>query len=391
MSKLACNIVSYRPDPDMLAARFRPCHVEGLLHQAATLIDRCLDDFREYSSLNYDWHRFYADLETQEKQLDLDKRREPEGAFVEETRAAHGRENDDESEVMTFAHTTEEKRTEIRLAMAEASYRKSCLELRAEAVQRKKELSAPGRPFALDEQRDLTLKRLCRDYEEAVNRACVAEEGLKKVFGQVGVASPLPPEAETLGTSITNLSIWIRNCTEWLVGYQQLEQSFTRVISVRSLLNRSAWVQLKQARDSFSIRLQVPVELFRGYDNCRLKGVGAALIGEAGKVPWSISLRLPEEAVYVRAGQQVEVDQTTLPACLLGRVENRRSIHPVEICGATSLINASPLGRLAPGGMWSLDIFKPAGANSESFGHLEDVVLEIYTAGAPQRGVGWSL
>ena len=391
MSKLACNIVSYRPDPDLLAARFRPCQVEVLLEQAATLIERCLQDFREYSSLNYDWHWFHSDLETQEKQLDLDKRREPEGGAAEEAGAAHGREDDDEPHVTTFAHSSDEKRTEIRLAMAEAAFRKSSLELRAEGVQRKKELAAPGRPFAIDEQRDLTLKRLCRDYEEAVNRACVAEEGLRKIYGQVEVASPLPSEAETLGASITNLSIWIRNAMEWLIGYQQLEQSFTRTVSVRSLLNRSAWVQLKQARDSFSTKLQVPAELFRGYDNCRLRGVGAALIGEAGKVPWSINLRLPEEAVYVRSGRHVEVDQATLPVCLLGRVENRRSIHPVEMCGATSLINASPLGRLAPGGMWSLDIFKPAGANSESFGHLEDVVLEIYAAGAPQGGVGWSL
>ncbi|HBG05584.1 MAG: hypothetical protein A2075_12900 [Geobacteraceae bacterium GWC2_58_44] len=392
MCALACNIVSYRPDPDLLAANFRPWHVEALLYQAATLMDRCLVDFREYSSLDYEWNQFKTDLEVQEKQLDLDKIGEAEGEAEIEAEGVADKEvvsaqdeavSSEESQegVEENAEVTE---AEPALALAAAPIVKSTLQLRAEAVQRKKELAGPGRPFALDEQRDLTLKRVCRDYEEGLNRACVAYEGLKTIFGLVGLASPLRPESETLATSITQLSIWIRNAIEWLVEYQHLEQAFTRVVSVRSLLNRSAWVQLKQARDSFSTKLQVPADLFRGYDNCRLRGIGASLIGEAGKVPWSIVLRLPDDAVYERSGQMVDVDQSSRAFCLLGRVENRRSVHPVEICGETTLLNASPVGRPNPPASWSLEIFKPAGATSESFGHVEDVVLEIQVSGYPR-------
>ena len=389
MSKLACNIVLYRPDPDMLATNFRYWQIEVLLHQAEALITRCLRDFRIYSSLDFQWHQFEADLEAQEIKLGLFNQpvtkdifdREvaaPRSEYISPDIALEPPEEPEESEILTLVEPIEAKSEEEPVI-------KTSLELRTEALQRKKELAAPGRPFALDEQRDLALKRLCRDYEEAVNRACVAEEGLKKLYDQAGVSSPLPSEAETLGTSITNLAIWIRNASEWLVEYHQMEQPFTRAISVRSLLNRNSWALLKHSRDNYSLKLQVPADLFRGHYNCHLRGIAAALVGEAGTVPWSIILRLPDEALYERAGQSEDVDQSSRATCLLGRVESRRSPRPPEVCGVTTLLNASPVGRSTPGGMWSLDIIKPVGANSESFHHIEDIVLEIYAVGIPQK------
>ena len=401
MSKLACNIVSYRPDPDMLAAKFRFWDVEALLDQAATLMDRCIVDFREYSSLDFAWNQFRTDLETQEKQLDLDMRCEaqysfgreepvaeeeppPTGEPVEEP-AAEEPAAEEEGEPEEAVEAAPEPAPEPAPEAGTVSFAKRNLDLRAEALQRKKELAAPGRPFALDGQRDLVLKRLCRDYEEAVNRAVVAEEGLKKIYDHAGLSSPLPSEAEALGASITNLSMWIRDAIEWLEGYRQMEQAFTRVVSVRSIVGRHTWAQVKHARESFSLKLQVPVELFRGYDNCRLRGLAASLIGEAGTVPWSINLRLPEDAVYERSGQVVEVDQSALPSCYFGRVENRRSARPTEICGADTLNNASPIGGSGQRGFWSLEILKPLGAASETFGNVEDVVLEINVVGIPQK------
>jgi hypothetical protein len=393
MSALACNIAIYRPDPDMLATKFRPWHVETLLTEAGTLIDRCLEEFKYYSSLDYDWNAFQLDLETQEKKLGLVKHEAGEVVTTESTTpqetedfANVSQEPIEDLDADMAARSVELRPEEEQVALetAGASFSTS-LEVREDEVRRKQALSAPGRPLALNEQRDLALKRLCRDYEEAVNRVCVAEEGLKTYYGHAGPSSAISYEAETLGTSITNLSIWIRNSIEWLAGYQLQEQAFTRVVSVRALLNRNAWVQLKHTRDSFSTKLQVPADLFRGYDNCRIRGIGASLIGEAGTVPWSIMLRLPDEALYERPGQSVDVDQSRLASCLLGRVENRRSSQPLEIYGVTTLINASPIGRSNQAGMWSLEIIKPWGVSSESFSQLEDVVLEINTVGTPQK------
>jgi len=392
MSELACNIVLYRPDPELLAARFNYWHIEALLYQADTLITRCIKEFRDYSSLDYAWNQFEIDLETQEKKLGLYN--PPAGKDIfdrsvaqeEGSISAATEESQEETEILTLVEPVEADQAVTE--PDETSGFRSSLDFRTEAFQRKKALSSPGRPFALYEQRDLTLKRLCRDYEEAVDRACVAEEGLKKLYNQTGQASPLPSEAETLGTSITTLSAWIRNSLAWLVAYRQREQAFTRVVSVRSLMNRNAWALVKHSRDSYATRLQVPADLFRGYDNCHVRGVAASLVGEAGTVPWTVMLRLPDEALYENSGQSVEVDQSGRNSCLLGRVENHRSARPPELCGVESLLDASPVGRSTQGGLWTLEIVKPAGANSESFGHLEDLVLEITVAGIPQKPAG---
>ena len=383
MRELACNVVAYRPDRQMLASNFRPWHVAALLDQAATLIDRCLQDFDKFCTLQYEWNRLWNDLKSEERQLEF-YRSEAEGGPETETASSPGWvwHSEEPRESLEGAGQDLSESAQQPSTHAEpAARRRSSHDLQAEALQRKKELSAPGGPFALDERRDHALKRLCRDYEEAVNRACVAEEGLKLYYDHFEPSSPLPPEDQALGASITHLANWIRNANEWLARYRQKEDAFTRVVSVRSLLARNAWVQLKQARDSFSAKLQIPANLFREHDNCRLRGVGASLIGEAGKVPWSIVLKLPEQALYQRSGQIVEADQSGRPPCFLGRVENRRSLRPLEICGVSSWINASPLGRSTAAGLWSLEMFKPMGATSESFGHVEDLVLEIDAVG----------
>jgi hypothetical protein len=395
MSELSCNIAMYHPNLKVLASRYRNWHVEAILEDAAALIERCLADYKEYSSLDYAWNRFQLELRIQEKQLVLDLQNEPEQPAAEEAPAAQEEaeptaqsesESAEEAPGEGAETAPEEKEPQLEAAAA-LDIPKNKLELRTEAVRRKRELSSPGQPFALNDQRDITLKRLCRDYEEGVNRAWVAEQGLRKYYDHGELPSPLPTEAETLSESITNLAIWIRNAREWLVRYHQHEESFTRVISVRSFLGRNAWALLKHARDSHSIKLPLPPELFRGHDNCHLRGIGAYLVGEAGTVPWSMLVRLPEEALYDRWGQTVEVDQTGRSSCLLGRVENRKSPHPVEICGATSLLNASPIGRNTPGGVWLLELYKPAGGSAESFSHIEDIVLELQAVGIPQRSM----
>lgn len=393
MSKLACNIVSYRPEPAMLAANFSTWQAEALLFEAAALLERCVADFKEYSSLDRAWKSYRNDLEILEKEVELDLRLaeerapEREASPVTELEEQAGEPKGGE-EAGQEGRAHEEGEAEAPPAAEPVpgpEPAETFLGLRTEAVRRKKELSAPGGPFALDEQRDLVLRRLCRDYEEAVNRVSVAEEGLKMQYGYDGEPSPLTSWAETLGVSITSLSIWTRNAIEWLVRYRRREQAFTRAVSVRAILNRNAWGQLRHARDSFSVKLQLPAELFQGFDNCRLRGVSASLIGEAGTVPWSVLLRLPEAALFVRSGQKVDVDQSSLPPCLLGRVENRRSVRRSEFCGMVSHANASPIGRPTNEGLWSLDLLRPVGSASELFAQVDDLVIEIKTAGMPQN------
>lgn len=391
MSKLACNIVSYRPDPAFLAANFSPWHAEALLCEAATLLDRCLADFKEYSSLDRGWRSYQNDLEILEKEVELDLRRAAEETPVEESPVEEKAPAPEPEPVQQEAsgEEAEGERGEAEgepppaEALEEEGVPDTFLGLRTEAVRRKKELAAPGGPFALDEQRDLVLRRLCRDYEEAVNRVSVAEEGIRLIYGYDGDPNPLSSWADTLADSVTSLAIWTRNALEWLARYQRKEQSFTRAFSVRALMNRNAWGQLRHARDSFSVRLQVPMELFQGYGNCRLLGMSASLLGEAGSVPWSALVRLPEAAWFVRGGKKIEVDQSALPPLLLGRVENRRSVRRSEFCGMVSHQSASPIGRPSNEGQWYLELLRPVGSSSEQFAQVDDMVVEIKAAGLP--------
>lgn len=389
MSKPACNVVLYHPDRELLASKYCQWQVDALLGQADNLMTRCLQEFKEYSSLDYAWNEFQADLEAQEKKLGLYRQSAEQEILTREPPGEEG------SSAQDPQYSLQESETESpEGGAAEPPARepepelKTSLDLRVEAVQRRRELSAPGRPFALDEQRDLALKRLCRHYEEAVDRACVAEQGLKNLFDRSSDTSPVPDAAETLGASITGLSIWVRESLEWLSRYHQKEATFTRVVSLRSLLNRNAWAMLKHARDSYTFKLHIPADLFRGHDNCQLRGVGMSLVGEGGAVPWTAVIRIPEEALYERSGESVEVNQADRPPCLLGRVEGRRSAREVEMCGTNLLGGASPIGRPTPGGLWIIDLVKPVGVNAESFNHIEDIILEIKAAGIPGKVTG---
>lgn len=394
MSKLACNIAMYHPDLRVISAKYRSWQVESLLREASTLIERCLTEYRKYLSLDYDWTEFQLDLQFEEKRFDFGRVGEAEEVRFRET-APPAEETVEEADPTSAAEEPaaeeEAEPTEEAPQMEpapEPSAPLNAYQLRAEIARRRRELASPGQPFALDYQRDLTLRLVCHDYEEAVNRAWVSELGLRKLYDHSELTSPLPTEAETLGESITNLALWIRSANEWLMRYKQHEQAFTRTVSLRSLLGRTAWSVLKQSRDGYTARVRIPAELFRGHDNCHLRGIGAWLVGDVGTVPWTMIVRLPEEAVYERWGQNVEVDQSARSACLLGRVENRRSLHPVELSGGNSLLNASPIGLASNGGFWVVDISKPAGAITESFTHLEDVVLELSVVGIPQRNMG---
>ncbi|GFO67339.1 hypothetical protein GMLC_09180 [Geomonas limicola] len=388
MSELACNIVLYRPDAEKLARTFPTWQVEALLEQADQLIERGLADLARFSRLDYAWHELESDLEVQEKKLGMYQRSAAEEVLerepVEPREAAHAEAASGDAEEPEAAPPAEggEVAAHFEEPAAEQAPQSS-LDVRVEAVQRKKKLAEPGGPFALNEQRDLVLRRLCHDYEAAVDRCVVAELGLKLFYGHEPKSRPLPTEAESLGTSMTSLALWIREARHVLAMCRLREESFVRVVSVRSLLNRNAWALLRHARDSYAIKLQVPVDLFREHDNCRISGISAYLVGEAGTVPWSLTVRVPEEAVYERGGHSIEADQSGRPACLVGRLENRRTGRTPDLCGSSLLLGASPIGRSTQGGLWSLEIFKPMGATSETFSHIEDLVLEIHSVGMP--------
>jgi len=178
------------------------------------------------------------------------------------------------------------------------------------------------------------------------------------------------------------VAIWIRQAIENLVAYQQLDQSFTRVVSLRAVTGNESWEKLQKSKEKFSTNFVLPPDIFFMHENVRLRGLGASLIGEAGTVPWSIVIKLPEEAYYLRSGENASVSQGDVPSCFIGRVENRKSTRPIEMGGMISLMNASPIGEPSPKGYWTISIIRPANT-AEKFSDIEDILLEVSAVGVP--------
>jgi hypothetical protein len=418
---MATNKLLYRPVALELKEKFRYWHTEALLNQAADLADKCIEELKEYRTLDYTRAQFANDLDAQKSYLELEKNRkdvfERDLISATERKNFYDRSNDEFARIPFEANklysysdregqgkagwtragqnagevnvNVESRKTEkimndndVAWATEDKAYNEAKFKIKADTLQHLIDLSGKGMPLDLATKRDLVFKRLERNYIDAVDRVFVARIGLRALFGYA-------PNGPDLGASlsideqITNLTIWIRDGIEWLVAYSQLDQSFTRVISFQSLVSASVMSGLHNASEEFSVKIRLPESMFTAHDNVRLKGVSASIIGKAGVVPWALDLRLPTAAYFQRAGARIPIDQSMLPHCLIGRVENRESFRPIEVCGMISLNNASPLGR-APGddGSWTLMISRPPGTH-ERFDKIDDILLELNLVGQP--------
>lgn len=74
----AARSFAYTPKLNVLRASFRLWHVETLLNQASQLANTCIQEVREYSSLDFAWTQFATGLASQEAEVAADEAREAE-------------------------------------------------------------------------------------------------------------------------------------------------------------------------------------------------------------------------------------------------------------------------------------------------------------------------
>lgn len=393
---------------------FRRWHVEALLNQAADLTDRCLDELRELRSLHFAKTQFEIGLEKEENELANDNQLEKNGGYNRninsiELRLAYLKNSffKDVNEIIrkrnefnnSLSDDKERKRDHIELlesllrinsepsfeiqalveqkkyAELDFKYSTDLLIQRRTYLKEKKALQGIGGVFSFQDQIEEVEKRLIRDYSDALVRLVKAQEGLKDIYG---FDVPLPNKPQN---PVSELSIWNREAIEFIVAYQQLDQAFTKVISIRSILGETQWSLLETNQVSF----ELDPNLFNQHENVRFRGIGASIIGKAGIIPWSVIVTLPGKAVYRRQGIDIKPDfnQDDLPSCLIGKVENRNSFRAMEYCGTVSLMNASPIGQSNnAGGLWRISVIKPD-SNSEIFSAIDDIILEINVVGQP--------
>lgn len=416
-------LLEYQPLSHKLTSKFRVWHVEALLNQAADLLEKCLEEEKEYKSLVFSWTQFQLDLQAELDIIALEEKKRDQGYFLRDKStiesenkflsnsqkdfndskiAARGAYDNSDSNTsgeklvpyQRASQTLVEKnieaiereiRTEVlkdRLGWADQDVKNSKDQIvyKRALHDYKEKFKKDGGPFDLSKRIEAVEKRLKRNYEDAYDRLSVAKQGLELIYGYEQIS--FPDKAENL---ITDLVVWNREAIEWLVAYQQREQGFTRVVSVSTLL-KEKWKGLEDFKTR--LPLHIPSDLFRSHTNVRLRGIGASMVGGAGLIPWAVSIGVPKQAVFYRSKNNPPepINQSEMPLCLLGRVENRKSPHPVEICGLISIINASPIGYsvddLDPEGNWSIKIEPPI-STSEKFSEIDDILLEISVVGLP--------
>lgn len=439
MNKVAEHLFEYRPTAAK-QSKFRHWHIEALLNQAADLIDRCISELKDFNSINYAANQFRISFEKEAFEINLAAKRRDEGFFKRGNDIALIKQkeiNDSESEFKdSIRHANKlydhhdqdgqgpagwdragQNLNEKNIENIVRGHEKTILDLQVDftdkdriyleeadkialtAFQEKEKLTHKGEVFDLISQSEEVGKRLIRDYEDALDRAFVAKEGLAIIYGYTdneyklleilnSSSTPLPSDI-----TVTALAIWIRNAIEFLVSYKQKEQDFTKVISLKSLAGQK-WQKLTGTKKTFfNLQLSIPASLFESHGNVRLKGIGASLMGHAGIVPWTIFVGIPEKGVYIRNQtdlfsfnhdnnfEPVEIDQRMVPLCRLGRVESRQSFRSPEICGAVSLINTSPIAQNKKY-QWQFLFSKPL-SHYETFQKIDDVLLELSLVGTP--------
>jgi len=420
----AKTMLTYAP-PQAISKKFRQSQVESLLNQSAGLIERCIDHLREVRGLDLAFNDLSIALEAADLDTALDEKRRDDKVFERNTTSAlrekkflddsqahldaslmeatklygyaenegqgkagytRAGQNLDEKDIEVDRRSadTENIANSIKWSQDDTKYLSDDVANRRTIVEKRKSLLVKDQAYSLDWQRDLVAARLTKDWADLCDRVSVVKRGLQDVYGYAEPAPVMPSGAATLDEAINDLYVWVRSALEWLIAYGQRDQAFTKVVSLKDLLNGTAWAH---SADSFESTYSLASSMFPQHDNVRLRGIGGSMVG-AGLVPWTVIVSVPTKAVFERNGARALVTQA-MPSCVLGRVEDRRSYRPIEMCGIVSLTNASPISQTAADGAgaaelaWSVKILRPAGT-LETFAQVQDFVFELDVVGVPR-------
>jgi hypothetical protein len=412
--------LEYVPSREKVFQSFRHWHVEPLLNQAADLIDRCKDELKLYNSLWISEEQLKMEIDELEAEIKLEKERlqlyerdllmakernsfytnsipnfekmqkEAQNGYDKEEEGDHkgsgwakAGQNKAEVKQRRYQHDLDSRLNVKQVAWAESDrkYFEGKLAQKEKLLARKKELTDDFNALGFLMQKKLAFQRLEIYYKDTADRAFAASEGLIKIYNY---DSPLEINSDiNYNEAVNYLAKWISKGIAWLVAYGQLDQSFTKSFSLLGVVSSEDRNRFRTSTQSCLLTGKIANDLFNGHENVRLRGISATIIGKAGAIPWTLEVKFPVKAFYARAQQNFLVDQSALPSCFLGRVENRIAARAPEICGQISLINASPLGDYtAPGVYWSFKIDRPA-SGDEKFADIKDILIELNLTGKP--------
>jgi hypothetical protein len=227
-------------------------------------------------------------------------------------------------------------------------------------------------------------RRYERDFLDALGRIAVAAAGLHRLFDYT---IPFPASLHNLlnkdhqdvlaknkvsiatvatqNSALEEAVLWTRNAISWMISFAQLDQTYTRVFSIRKLVG-GGWNQgLSNGEWNFKIDESI-------LDEChaRIRSISLFIIGQSSGL-WSAQIKVPGSTnVRTMDGRLGPEFEQALPLCRLGRVTHRDPTMTADIGGSSSLHNASPMGE------WQLHL-GPTSTEDEPLSTITDIHLDL--------------
>jgi hypothetical protein len=234
------------------------------------------------------------------------------------------------------------------------------------------------------ERREASRNRFKRDFHDAISRYEAVRSGLSLLYGY---NEPDPAhELVTVGEAtedelaknpfLGRLDLcvsWVRNAIAWMVRFQALEQTYTKVISVRSAGSGSTeWSAGVSVGGIWKV--VVADTEFSGQFHVRIRGISIYVVSSSASSLWTIELTPPSTGLITfRDGTTNSLDQSHIAPVVFGRVTSREAIRSPEDGNAIMLHNVSPIGS------WSLTC-RPVSGSLNRIDEIDDIHIDVTVA-----------
>jgi hypothetical protein len=290
--------------------------------------------------------------------------------------------------------------SQAKWALADIAFRGERAQLaNDEAWEKAFQAQSPGGAFHAGEKIAAVERRFAADFREALARIGAARRGFKELLDD---AFPFPEEGSA--GYFDEVAQWVKSGQGRLAQITQFDQDYTLAVSLKQVA-KSSW---ESGRAAAEWTFDVPEDLFPGQANVRLRGIGIAVAGrkseppeapqpgqkagpkavqKAGQAPdlppeppkpegfWRARVSLPAKATVRHvSGAAIELDQSAVPTCFLGRVADGNAIREPECAGARALHNASPIGK-----QWKIAL-SPVSTGGIETNQLDDVQIFLHVA-----------
>ncbi|MDR4496745.1 MAG: hypothetical protein MRK02_02285 [Candidatus Scalindua sp.] len=211
----------------------------------------------------------------------------------------------------------------------------------------------PGGVLNYAEQMDKIRLQYERDLREALAGIKAAYEGLQLIYGYnkalpVSIASQVKLEnqdkkgQQTPCSVLDDSVVWVSDTLAWLGNNSMIDQKYTMSISVRQTIGDKKWYE---GRKSGQWKFEIPESFFPDQKYVRLRGISVYVSGIRAKGVWMARVDLPKKSFCHHSfGRVADLDQTSIPPILIGRISKRNRTFQQEIAGASIVHNASPFG-----------------------------------------------